>query len=311
MIQVPRTRSTMHCCIGEPGGQSRRRETLRARGQPLLCSCIPHPDHMYTGEMNRGRMQAQALPSPTHPKILLPIPAWGKTGQSGTPRAVRRGTGGEGEFPSPAVAGKGLAPVSRSGRCRCSFLQRCKGLVCSDPDEPATLWGEMEMNHGFAGSSDHIHELQEKARSDLNPLPALGKGTRAAFTMQMNQLRCWHRCLLAPVASSAGKGIISAGLLSCAGREQGCLFQKQLLDGFSWPFSSPDSKLIPAHAGLNRRTLLFPAPTHRWVLPPVMCWSSASGLHLSKTHPATHQTFFFFLCGFPAAKCTGSWSFML
>lgn len=44
----------------------------------------------------------------------------------------------------------------------------------------------------------------------------------------------------------------------CAGREQDCLFQKQLLDGFPWAFSSPDSKLIPAHAGLSSRTLLFP-----------------------------------------------------
>ena len=178
-------------------GRRRRRETLRARGQPQLCSCLPHPGHIDTSEMNRGRMQAQALPCPTHPRMLLPILACGgDTRHSGTPRALWMGTGGEGQFPSPAVAGKGLAPVSCLGRCSRWSLQRCKGLVRSDPAKPATLQGEMVMSHGFAGSSDQIHELQEKAWSDLNPLPELGRGTRAAFTMQMNQLSCWRWRLL-------------------------------------------------------------------------------------------------------------------
>lgn len=96
-----------------------------------------------------------------------------------------------------------------AARRRCWSLQRCQGLVRSDPAKPATRG----VSWGFAGSSDHVQALQEKARRDLNPLPALGRGTRAAFTMQMNPLSRWHWCWRAPVTSSAGRGIISAGLL--------------------------------------------------------------------------------------------------
>ena len=45
----------------------------RAREQPQLGSCIPHPGHISTSDMSRERMQAQALPCPIHLRMLLHI----------------------------------------------------------------------------------------------------------------------------------------------------------------------------------------------------------------------------------------------
>lgn len=108
--------------------------------------------------------------------------------------------------------------------------------------------------------------------------------------MLMNRLSRWHGCSLAPVTSSAGEGIISAGLPREQASEQGesrtARFRSSFWMGFCgcFPAQAPSSSL-PA------LTLLF--PDSRPVLGPApLSCAGAALLDFTSlnTHPAAQQT---------------------
>lgn len=194
------------CVAARRRAGSQEEGDAQGKGAAADTSLHPFPSPMDPGQMSRG-MQAQALPRPT---------PWGCCSPSwrGGNQPLQHPQGSlvwhslvwKGEFPSRGREGSCASEtVGEMQLLVPPGLQRaCVSRVVNQPHGKVT-------SRGFAGSSDHVHQLQEKAGSDLNPLPALGRGTRATFTMQMNQLSLG---VCSPLPSSAGKGIIAAGLLS-------------------------------------------------------------------------------------------------